>query len=59
MVNVMTLLGSLLPKKKLDLVSDFDNSKHLCMGNRNSYFVLKGFWAMYLFLSSFMHAYFY
>lgn len=59
MVNVMTLLGSLLPKISLDLVSDFDNSKHLCLGNRNSYFVLKGFWGYVSFPELFMHVYFY
>lgn len=53
MVNVVTLLESLLQKKKkekkgsLDLVSDFDNSKHLCVEIRNSCLVLlKGSWAV-------------
>lgn len=42
--------------KSLDLVSDVDNSKHLCLETRNSCFVLlKGFYGcVYLFLSSFM-----
>ena len=33
-------------QKSLDLVSEFDNSKHLCMENKNSCFVLlEGFWS--------------
>lgn len=46
-MNVITLLGSLLKNKKsLDLVSEFDNSKHLCMENKNSCFVLlESFWS--------------